>query len=342
MEQVPQKKQIKGEDFIAILAARNAGNPKPPTTPEDEAAKYAAKTKAVEAQDQYLTTVDKIKNPPSLLEMQKEQAQRLADEKKAEKERADAAETRERERSQNDATEAKKTAAEAQQKRIEAEQNLQAQQNQILLDKLEELKSSQKPLSQQFEEYFAFADKVAEKMGYQRPGVKPVSENPQIALEIAKLELDSAREDRKFQIEMEDRKRDWDLKLLQMNQDRQFKEKELDLQAKKNEQLFAFPQVLGGAIAKGLLDRGQVATSGPAPAPQTYRIEIPQGETGTIGCPNCRSPIGIGPTQTSTQCIKCNTKYEITRLPPAQQQQVTGDIPPTTDIPMPEPNEEEE
>ena len=200
--------------FLRKLGAKLTGEQNPNPSPEDTAKEYESKTKSVEAQDRYLTTVDKIKNPPSIVEMQKEMAQRLADERKSEKDRADAAEQRERERIQKENEEAKEKAKVAEQKRIEAEQSLQAQQNQILLEKFDELRASQKPLSQQFEEYFSFADKVAEKMGFQKPGAtKPASEDPRIALELAKLNLDGAREDRKFQLEMDERKRQWDIKL---------------------------------------------------------------------------------------------------------------------------------
>jgi hypothetical protein len=266
--------------------------------------------------------VDKIKNPPSVVEMQREAAQRMAEEKKAEKDRADAAEQRERDRIQKENEEAKEKAKVAEQKRIEAEQSLQAQQNQILLEKFDELRASQKPLSQQFEEYFSFADKVAEKMGFQKPGAtKPASEDPRIALELAKLNLDAAREERKFQLEMDERKRQWDVKLIELSDTRDFKKKEIEMQEKKNEQLFSFPQMLGGAIAKGLIDHeAGVASPGSISQRQpntgkTFQFQVPEGGFGSAECPNCHALVEVGPTTDLAECLECKTQYPVTRTP---------------------------
>jgi len=320
MEQNQEKKPVKGQEFLRKVGKNLMGEQDPNPSPEDTAKEYESKTKSVEAQDRYLTTVDKIKNPPSVVEMQKEQAQRLADEKKAEKDRADAAEQRERDRINKESEDAKTKAAESERKRIEAEQNLQAQQNQILLDKLEELRTSQKPLSQQFEEYFSFADKVAEKMGYQKPGAtKPASENPQIALEIAKLDLESAREERRFQLEMDDRKRAWDLKLLELGDNREFKKKQLEMDEKKNEQLFSFPQIIGGAIAKGLIDHeagvSQESISQRQQNTKSFQFQVPEGGFGTTECPGCHAPIEIGPTTDLAECVECHAQYPVIRTP---------------------------
>jgi len=307
--------------FLKRLGQNLSGNQKQNPSPEDTAKDYESLTKSVEAQDRYHTAVDKIKNPPSVVEMQREQAQRLADEKKAEKERADAAEQRERDRIQKENEEARKRAQDNEERRIEAEKELRAQQNQILLDKFEELKGSQKPLSQQFEEYFSFADKVAEKMGYQKPGTtKPASEDPRIALEIAKLELEAAREERKFQLEMDERKRQWDLKLVELNDNREFKKKEIEMQEKKNEQLFAFPQIIGGAIAKGLMDHEAGVAPGSISQRQqntgkSFQFQMPEGGFGTTECPHCHAPIEVGPTTALAECLECKSQIPVIRTP---------------------------
>jgi hypothetical protein len=161
--------------------------------------------------------------------------------------------------------------------------------------------------------------------------LKKMDTTLQITLE--KMKDDRQRQDQEFQLSL----KKWD-------EEREIRRQEIDgkilVERERNEVVSGALRTVGGAIGKGLADRGGAAMLGSTPAPRAYGMEIPLGETGTIACPNCQSPIGVGPTQTSTQCIKCNTKYPITRLPPAQQR-VTADILPGTDIPASGLSEEE-
>jgi hypothetical protein len=314
-----EEKKIKGQTFLQKLGRSLSGEQ--PRSPEDDAARYEAKTKAVEAQDRYNLAVDKVKNPPSVVEMQKETAQRLADEKKEAEERARAAEERERERAKQEAEEARKEAEAAGQARIQAENELKAQQNQILLEKIEELKASQKPIHEQFMEYFSFAQSLAEKMGFAKPGTsQPQSENPQLALEIAKINAESAQKDREFQLQMEESKRKWELEMIKLKDGQDIERAKLAQAAERDKAILQAPQILGGAIAQGLLDRTQGGASHPATSkPETFRIQAGVDEAGTLDCPVCNSrgvpnQIGIGPTSKLVTCVGCNSQFEIVRI----------------------------
>lgn len=325
---------------------RLTGGQNPEKSPEDEATEYKKKTEAAKAKSDYVTTVDTLANPPSVQVMREKREQELIDQGKAATTRAQDLEDREHTRLEKEAQDAAAAATAEQQKREAAEQKLHDQQNQLLLDKLEELKKSQKPWNEQLTEYLTFAETLATKLGFEKASaVRPASSDPHIALEIAKLDLERAREDRKFDLEMDDRKRTWDLKLIELKDTREFKTRELDMQEKKNEQFFAFPEIIGGAIAKGLIDRGGVERTPPGsisqqPPPQYY-ITIGEGKTGTVACPHCKSPIGLGPTQASAQCIKCNSKFDVVRTQAAHPTEMAQEIPPTTVEPPPPTNEEE-
>ncbi len=302
---------------------RLTGGKNPEKSPEDEATEYKKRTAAAQAKHDYVTTVDTLANPPSIQAMREERDKELTEERKAAQARAKDAEDRERQRLADEAQAAATEAAQEKQKREETEQKLQAQHDQMLLDKLDDLKRSQKPMGEQAKEFFQYAQEAANMLGFERPSsIKPQSDDPRIALELAKLNIDAAREDRKFQLEMEDRKRDWDMKLLQFQREGAFKEKELALQAKKDEHLFSLPQAIGGAIAKGLIDHEAGGTAPPGSISQKqqnpvklYRIEVGQGQSGDFECPNCHTPVAIGPTSTAAQCAECNSQFPIDRVP---------------------------
>jgi multidrug efflux pump subunit AcrA (membrane-fusion protein) len=298
-----------------------SGNPNPGQSAENEAEHYESQTKAAEAKHKYISTVNELNNPPSVIEMQKEQAQRLADEAKSAQDRANAAEERERERAQKEADEAKRLADEAQQNLKAAEQALRDQQTAMLLEKLEELKGSQKPILEQFQEYFAFA----EQMGFQKPGTtQPQSENPQIALEIAKINAESAQRQREWELQMEDSRRKWDLEMIKMKDNQELERAKLSHQVERDRALMNAPQLIGAALAQGLVDQSRGGGAAPAEQVIQSRKEEPvkitagPGDRGEIECPYCHTMMAIGPTSVITKCMGCNREYPIERVAPEE------------------------
>lgn len=314
---------------------RLTGGQNPGKSPEDEATEYKKKTEAAKAKSDYVVTVDTLANPPSVQVMREKREQELIDQGKAAATRAQDLEDREHTRLEKDAQDAAAAAATEQQKREQVEKALQDQHNQMLLDKLEELKQSQKPFSEQAKEFFAFAQEAATMLGFEKPStVKPTTEDPKLALDLAKMNLDLERWKIEQEAKKEQDKFDRELKLLEFKDNREFKQKELDLQAKKDEQLFSFPQIIGGAIAKGLIEHEARGAAPPGSISQrqqstgkSYRFEIGQGQGGEAQCPNCQSPIGIGPTSTEVQCVGCGRIFPVVRV----AGEPGGQVPPPTE-----------
>ena len=297
--------------------------------PESTADHYEKQTKALEAQDNFLQTKERINNPPSMKEMQQKQLQDAEEARKAAEERERKLRDDEKARIQQEKEEAAAAAAEEKSKREEAEQKLRDQNTQMLLDKLNELKGQQKPWNEQLSEFLNYGEELATKLGFQKSTIQTRSEDPHIALELAKLDLERDRESRKFQLELEESKRKWDLQMLEFKQAREFKIKELELQEKRDGQIFTLPEVIGGAIAKGLLDQGGNVAGGPvrnvpgpefAPEPIEYHVEIPEGLADQFQCPNCKGPVAVGPTSTIATCVGCNSQFPIKRIPAVAQQ----------------------
>lgn len=101
---------------------------------------------------------------------------------------------------------------------------------------------------------------------------------------------------------------------------------ELKLQesaAREKSKLFInAPQMLGGAIAKGLRERGgrtpggEVAGAPPAPSAKrpVHVIEGLPGEPGEVNCPECGEVVGIGETAARAVCAKCGAKFSVKRI----------------------------
>lgn len=320
MEQTDQKK-VKGEEFLQRVGKTLIGSPSQQKSPEDEATEYKKKTEAVKARSDYVTTVEDLNNPPSVKVIQEQRVKDADEERKAAEQRANDAADRERQRTEDDRKAAMEKAAAEEQKRIQAENDLKGQQNQMLLDKLDELKKSQKPISEQFTEYFNFAEDLAKKMGFERPSTgQPQSENPQIALEIAKINAESAQKDREFQLQLKESDRKWDMEIMKLNDNRAIEQAKLAQQGKRDDALFQAPQAIGAALAQGLVDRQGEGGIRQQPGPQTFKFQATEGDSGEVDCPVCASrgtptKVGIGPHSDLAECVNCNTKFKIERVP---------------------------
>lgn len=319
-----EKKPIEGNEFVRRAAQsiikKQTGSPAASATEEDEVAALRKKTKVVQAQHELVSTVETLQNPPGLQQIREERQRELEEEARHAREQTENFHNREMARLQTEREEALTQAQAADGKRQEAERSLQTQQTQMLLEKLEELKKSNKPMEEQLDAYLAYAERIAGKMGFQKADGRPPGDNPQITLEIKKLELEAAERDRQWQWQMAEANRAWDMKIIELQDNRAFRKQELDQRAKRDEALFSLPQAIGGAVAKGLIDREEHATSGSITrTPQqsrSFRLEVGEGESGEAECPNCHSAVGVGPTSTVAQCVGCNSEFAVTRVPP--------------------------
>ncbi|MGQ9545929.1 MAG: hypothetical protein ACUVTR_02020 [Dehalococcoidia bacterium] len=322
MAEEKKDKTIVGDSFFKRLGITTPGDSTPPS-PEEQAEAIKKKTATLQAQHEFLVIADQLSNPESIQKMREKREQELLDQAIAAQKEAKEAAERERQRLEKEKEDAAKAAMEEQQKREDAEQKLRDQQINLLLDKLKELRDSQKPLNQQLTEYLDFAQQLAERLGFQKPGTAVASpaQDPHIILEIEKMRLENAQKDREFQLLMKEKDREWDLKLMELKDNREFRQQELAQKAKQTDMIMSAPQVLGGAIAKAIFEHEGAAQSGHISQPsaaQPYKIVAGPGDSGEIDCPVCNSrgipnKIGIGPTTTVATCLGCGSQLKVER-----------------------------
>lgn len=184
-------------------------------------------------------------------------------------------------------------------------------------DRIGSVRSGSDPtiLASQFE----VLTQIAEKMGFQKS--TPQIGDPMIQLEITKLQMENARADREFKAKLEQDKREWDLEKIKLEDDRSFKRAQLAQEEKRNELFVKAPQMVGGAIAQGIMSArgGGIGAKESPPPPKSSKkqprhIEAGQGESGEIECPGCNQPVAIGPTARVAVCANCGERVPVKRI----------------------------
>ncbi len=185
-------------------------------------------------------------------------------------------------------------------------------------------------------------------LGYVKPeAAKPTqvvqnATDAALSLEMLRLQLEDKRTDRQWAWQMEKDRREWQLKLRELDQANKIAQAEI--QAKKDSAAWIakFPDLLGSAIARGLIAKeGNVApqtmerrairnqaqrAAPPEEMPQAedigtqapnssgnLKVTADIGEAGTIECPECGGIIAIGPTAKRAVCSNCELAVEVVR-----------------------------
>lgn len=289
------------------------------STPEDEAKEYEKRTRVVQARADFVNTVDNLQNPPSLREVQLKHEQQIEEERRRAQEQAEKLLADERTRLATERQQSEERAHQLQEQTDQLKEQLQGQRDQMLMDKLNELKGSQKPMEERLDEYFGYAERLAQKLGFEKPQQQQAAGDPRISIELEQVKLSSAREEREFQWKMEQDRRKWEIELKKLDIETAFKQKELDLREKQHMMLASAPETIGAAFARGIMERGGGAAPAPrqvsqeAPRQQAYQVKMAPGSEGTLACPTCQAEVSIGTDTETAKCVTCNTPFFIER-----------------------------
>lgn len=196
----------------------------------------------------------------------------------------------------------------------------------------------ERPLHEQFRDQFTALNELAKEMGLERTSS---GQDPMIQLELAKLQYQTAREEREFKREMRNDEKRWQIELQKLQDDREYKRAQIEQQSRKDDFIASGFQHIGGAIAQGMRESeggppqpghiSQPARSGA----QAYRLRIPPNAAKTFACPNCKTAVSVGPTTVTGQCIECGTQFLVVRedstpgtAGPENGEQIPGPPPP--------------
>jgi len=141
--------------------------------------------------------------------------------------------------------------------------------------------------------------------------------NSQIALK--KMEFDQTAELRRMAREDKRADREFQRQLNRDAEGREASKAEQARQDRRDEMFNKAPQVIGGALAQGILANqrggGRVTQEPPVETKPSKgkHVEAGWGETGEVECPGCNQPIAIGPTARTAVCANCGERVPIRR-----------------------------
>ncbi len=164
-----------------------------------------------------------------------------------------------------------------------------------------------------FMDQYNVTKEFATQLGFAAPGAG--SSDIQTTLALKKMEFEETRANRRESREAKAEERRWQMGLRKLDDDREATREEQARQSKRDEMFANAPAMVGSAIAKGFMARGEPEAAAGGKSRQV--VEVGVGESGTVKCANktCLQPVAIGPTAKTAICAGCETKYSIRRVP---------------------------
>lgn len=165
---------------------------------------------------------------------------------------------------------------------------------------------------------------LSAKLGYLVPGSMTSSgESPALKLEMLRLNAQMAREEREFKQQIRNDDKKWQMELARLEIDKKDRIERLNNEKTRNEMFANAFQTIGQSIAEGLKATSRdMDMENPVPdsAPvarqrQEIQIQAEVGRAGEITCPQCQTPIGVGPNSVKAACAQCGLICAIERVP---------------------------
>lgn len=164
-----------------------------------------------------------------------------------------------------------------------------------------------------FMEQYTEAMETAKALGMNLPSGQ--GGGLQLQIELKKLDFEQAKALKELSRAEKAEERRWNLELKRLEDEREAKRAELDLQRERNAMWGNMPQMIGAAAARGIMEgRGAPAAQASSNAGKvSSHLEAPWGEAGEFNCPECNEVVGVGPTAKAAACPKCGIKIPIRR-----------------------------
>lgn len=167
-----------------------------------------------------------------------------------------------------------------------------------------------RPVAEQFRDQYTVLQEISKSLGLEKT---TNGQDPMVAIELKKMEFAEAQKDREFRLKMAQDQRAWEVHLIEIKDNKEFRKAELAQQERRNDMIASFPAIIGGALAKG----GRTAAQGgigQTVQQKAYKAQVGEGETAEFDCPGCGAKVGIGPTTEIAQCVNCQTQFPVERV----------------------------
>jgi len=167
-----------------------------------------------------------------------------------------------------------------------------------------------------FMDQYTSAMEMAKTLGFSQP---TTGGDLSTQLALKKIEFDQMLEMKKWTREEKRADREFQRQLNVDNDERAARKAEAERLGKRDEMFASFPQHIGGAIARGLMESGGEAETAPIKGKHPgFTAGI--GEGGEMECPSCGQPMAIGPTAVKAVCANCGGSFPIKRVKPVEEE----------------------
>jgi ribosomal protein S27AE/DNA repair exonuclease SbcCD ATPase subunit len=159
------------------------------------------------------------------------------------------------------------------------------------------------------------AVKTAEKLGYAKTGTPQVS--PEVQLQLKKMETDLQLRLEEMRDERDRRDKEWQLTLKKWEDEKALRTQELEQKARADREKMEFlssAQQRIGRIIAGMLKGGGSISSGGSGISKSYHIEAEEGSEGEVECPGCSQSIFVAPDASKVICDGCGQEIEVKRV----------------------------
>ncbi len=147
---------------------------------------------------------------------------------------------------------------------------------------------------------------------------------PAIAVELKKLDADLKIRLEQMADERQTRDQNFQITLKKWDEERDIRRLEVDgkilVERERNTLISGALKTVGESIGKGLKEGAGTSPGGISQGQQgvakRYLVDISQDkDVSEFDCPGCHTKVGIGPTTTSAECVRCNSQFDIVRAP---------------------------
>lgn len=274
--------------------------------PRPKVEDYENKTKELKAMYEYQQMAESLNNPPSLRELQMKREQEIEEEKRKAEERARLVEEERLRRIEEERLAAAKAAEEERQRRLELEKEVAQQKEQSLREQIQHLTEQIQRYAQNGSGSKSIVDQIRElketaaELGLLNPSA---GKDANIEIELAKLNYQQAREEREFKARMRAEEKKWQLELMRFQEEKEFKKKQLEHDARRLEMLSSIPDKIGEGLAAFISTRAEMDTDKPAARTANTNIQF-------FKCTDCGTDIPVPPGAKKIKCPKCGSEYE--------------------------------
>jgi len=164
-------------------------------------------------------------------------------------------------------------------------------------------------------EQLTMAKEMAKELGFVQG--QPNGGSEMIQVELKRLDFEHQTAMRQMSRDDKAEERRWQIELRRLDDERDGKREELAQSRERNEMFAKAPELIGTAIAKGMLASGGGAEVASKPASKgSMPVTAGIGESGEFECVQCHQPVAIGPTARQAVCATtgCGAKYHIQRV----------------------------